>query len=119
MEEAIMVLYAVVIAIVVGAAIFTGIDVFLALKTAKAAPGRKPRYFNIGYKPEHGTEFCRAHLVGRVVRRDNKVLYVVEIHPKDAAKAYAWTVWKAELRGGQLLDKGRFYKYAFKEELYD
>lgn len=114
-----MVLYAVVIAIVVGAAIFTGIDVFLALKTAKAAPGRKPGYFNIGYKPEHGTEFCRAHLVCRVVRRDNKVLYVVEIHPEDAAKAYAWTVREAELLGGQLLDKGRFYKYAFKEELYD
>ena len=119
MEEAIMVLYAVVIAIVVGAAIFTGIDVFLALKTAKAAPGRKPGYFNIGYRPRYSTEFCRAHLVGKVVRRDNKVLYLVEIHPKDAAKAYAWTVWKAELRGGQLLDKGRFYKYAFKEELYD
>lgn len=40
-----MVLYAVVIAIVVGAAIFTGIDVFLALTTAKAAPGRKARVF--------------------------------------------------------------------------
>lgn len=84
-----MVLYAVVIAIVVGAAIFTGIDVFLALKTAKAAPGRKPGYFNIGYKPEHGTEFCRARLAGKVDLFGNKALYLVEIHPKDAAKAYA------------------------------
>ena len=116
MEEAKMLLYAVVIAIVVGAAIFTGLDVFLALKTAR---GSKSEYFNIGYRPRYSTEFCRAHLVGRVVRRDNKVLYVVEIHPEDAAKAYAWTVRKAELRGGHLLEKGRFYKYAFKEELYD
>lgn len=36
MEGAIMILYAVVITIVVGAAIFTGIDVFLALKAAKS-----------------------------------------------------------------------------------
>ena len=111
-----MVLYAVVIVIVAAAAIFTGIDVFLALKTAH---GGKPGYFNIGYKPERSTEFCRAHLVGVIDRLENKVLYVVEIHPKDAAKAYAWTVQEAELRGGQLLNKGRFYRYAFKEELYD
>lgn len=39
MEEAKMVLLAVVIAIVVAAAIFTSVDVFLALKTAR---GRKP-----------------------------------------------------------------------------
>lgn len=116
MEEAIMVLYAVVIAIVVCAAIFTGIDVFLALKTAR---GRKPEYFNSGYKPEHGTEFCRAHLVGVIERIGNKMLYLVEIHPEDAAKVRAWTVRKAELCGRQLLKKGRFYRYAFKEELYD
>lgn len=114
-----MVLYAVAIAIVVGAAIFTGIDVFLALKTAKAAPGRKPEYFNSGYKPEHGTEFCRAHLVDKVYRLDNKALYLVEIHPKDAAKARAWTVPEAELRGEYLLEKGKFYKLAFKEEIYE
>lgn len=118
MEEAIMALYAVVIAIVVGAAIFTGIDVFSALRAAKAAPGRTPEYFNIRYKPEHGTEFCRAHLVGKVYRLVNKALYLVEIHPKDAAKAHTWTVPETELRGGQLLKKGRFYRYAFKEELY-
>lgn len=105
MEESTMVLHAVVIAIVVGASIFTGLDVFLALKTAKAAPG----YFNIRYKPEHGTEFCRAHLVGKVYRLDNRALYLVEIHPKDATKAHAWTV----------PEKGKFYKLAFKEELYD
>lgn len=115
MEEAIMVLYAVVIAIVVAAAIFTSIDVFLALKTAR---GRKPGYFNIRYRYIHGTEFCRAHLVGKVDWRGDKVLYLVEIHPKDAAKAYAWTVQEAELCGRQLLKKGRFYRYAFKEELY-
>lgn len=119
MEETKMVVLAVVIAIVAAAAIFTGIDVYLALKTAKAAPGRKPKYFNSGYKPEHGTEFCRAHLVGKVDRLENKVLYVVEIHPEDADKARAWTVRKAEICGRQLLKKGRFYRYAFKEELYD
>ena len=36
-----MVLYAVVIAIVAAAAIFTGIDVFIALKTAKAVDIRE------------------------------------------------------------------------------
>ena len=119
MEEAIMVLYAVVIVIVAAAAIFTGIDVFLALKTAKAAPGRKPGYFNIGYKPEYDRKFYRAHIVGVVERIGNVMLYIVEIHPEDAAKARAWTVRKAELCGRQLLKKGRFYRYAFKEELYD
>lgn len=114
-----MVLYAVVIAIVVGAAIFTGIDVFLALSAEKTAHGRKPGYFNIGYKPEYDRKFCRAHLVGKVDRLDNKALYLVEIHPKDAAKARAWTVPETELRGRHLLVKGRFYRYAFKEELYD
>lgn len=114
-----MVLYAVVIAIVVGAAIFTGIDVFLALKTAKAAPGRKPGYFNIRYKQEYDSEFYRAHLVGAICRLDNRVLYLVEIHPEDATKVLAWTVPKKELRGVYLLKKGRFYRYAFKEELYD
>jgi uncharacterized membrane protein len=116
MEEAKMVLYAVVITIVVGAAIFTGIDVFLALKAARR---RKPEYFNSGYKPEHGTEFCRAHLVGRVYRLDNKMLCLVEIHPEDATRVYAWTVPETELRGVYLLEKGKFYKLAFEEELYD
>ena len=116
MEGAIMVLYAVVIVIVTAAAIFTGIDVYLSLKTAR---GRKPEYFNSGYKPEHGTEFCRAHIVGKVYRLDNRALYLVEIHPKDAAKVRAWTVPEAELRGVYLLEKGKFYKLAFKEELYE
>lgn len=40
MEETKMVVLAVVIVIVAAAAIFTGIDVYLALKTAR---GRKPR----------------------------------------------------------------------------
>ena len=111
-----MVLLAVVIVIVAAAAIFTGIDLFLALKTAR---GRKPEYFNSGYKPEHGTEFCRAHLVGKVHRLDNRALYLIEIHPKDASKAYAWTVPETELRGVYLLEKGKFYKLAFEEELYD
>lgn len=114
-----MVLYAVVIVIVVGAAIFTDIDVFSALKAAKAALGSKPGYFNIVYKPETDTEFYRAHLVGVAERIENMMLYIVEIHPEDAAKARAWTVRKAELYGRQLLKKGRFYRYAFKEELYD
>lgn len=114
-----MILYAVVIAIVVAAAIFTGIDVFIALSAGKNARSRKPKYFNIGYRPNYGTEFCRAHLVGKVGRIDNKVLYVVEIHPEDAAKARAWIVPEAELCGRHLLEKGKFYRYAFKEELYD
>lgn len=114
-----MILYAVVMAIVVGAAIFTGMDVFLELPIAKVARSRKPGYFNIWYKPEHGTEFCRAHLVGKVYRLDNRALYWVEIHPKDAAKARAWTVPETELRGVYLLEKGKFYKLAFKEELYE
>ena len=119
MEEAIRVLYAVVIVIVAAATVFTGIDVFLALKTAKAAPGRKPEYFNIWYKPEHGTEFCRARLVGKTYRLDNRALYLIEIHPEDAAKARARSVLETELRGVYLLRKGRFYKLAFEEELYE
>lgn len=90
--------------------------VILSLKTAR---GRKPEYFNIWYKSELGTEFCRAHLVGKVHRLDNRALYLIEIHPKDAAKARAWTVPEAELRGVYLLEKGKFYKLAFKEELYE
>ena len=121
--EAIMIGFAVGIAVgisvAVAAAIFTGMDVFLALKTAKAALGSKPGYFNIGYKPETGTEFYRAHLAGVVERIGNMMLYVVEIHPEDAAKARAWTVRKAELCGSQLLKKEKFYKLAFEEELYD
>lgn len=116
MEEAKMALLEVIIYIGVAAALFTGLDVFLALKTAR---GRKPKYFNIWYRSEYGTEFCRAHLVGKLDKLKHKVRYVVEIHPKDAAKACAWTVPEAELRGGHLLEKGKFYKYAFKEELYD
>lgn len=118
MEEAIRVLYAAVIVIVAAAAIFTGIDVFLALKAAKAVRGRKPGYFNIGYKPDYSTEFSRAHLVGVIERIGNMTLYLVEIHPRDAAKACAWTVQEAGLCGKQLLKKGKFYRYAFKEELY-
>lgn len=90
--------------------------VILALKTAR---GRKSKYFNIQYRYEYGTEFCRARLVSKVDRPDNKVMYVAEIHPKDAAKAYAWTVPETKLYEGHLLEKGRFYKYAFREELYD
>lgn len=111
-----MVVLAVVITIVAAAAIFTGIDVYLALKTAR---GRRPGYFNIWYKSEHGTKFCQAHFVGAVDWPGDKMLYVVEIHPEDAAKARAWTVLEAELRGRHLLEKGKFYKYAFEEELYD
>ena len=116
MEEAKMLLLEVVIYIGVAAALFTGLDVFLALKTAR---GRKPEYFNSGYKPEHGTEFCRAHLVGRVSRLDDKALYLIEIHPEDAAKARAWIVPKTELLGVYLLKKGKYYKLAFEGELYD
>ena len=47
------------------------------------------------------------------------MLYLAEIHPEDADKAYAWTVPEAKIRGGQLPEKGRFYRYVFKEELYD
>lgn len=115
MEEVKTIALVVIISVVIAAAIFTSIDVFLALKTAR---GRKPEYFNSGHKPEHGTEFCRAHLVGRVYRLDNRALYLIEIHPEDAAKARAWTVPKAELRGVYLLEKGKYYKLAFKEELY-
>lgn len=116
MEEAKIVLLEVVIYIGVAAALLKGLDVFSELKTAR---GRKSNYFNIWYKPEHGTEFCRAHLVGKLDKLNHKVRYVVEIHPKDAAKACAWTVPEAELRGAHLMEKGKFYRYAFKEELYD
>ena len=111
-----MVLLAVVMVIVAAAAIFTGIDLYLSLKTAH---GGKPGYFNIMYRPKYGTEFCRAHLVGKAYGLDNRALYVVEIHPEDAAKARAWTVTKTELRGVYLVEKGKFYKLAFEEELYD
>ena len=114
--EATMIGFAVVVVIVAAATIFTGIDVLLAVKNAR---GRKPEYFNSGYKPEHGTEFCRAHLVGRVSRLDDKALYLIEIHPEDAAKARAWIVPKTELLGVYLLKKGKYYKLAFEGELYD
>lgn len=110
--EAKMVLYAVVIVIAVAVAIFTSLDVFFALKTARG-------YFNIMYRPKYGTEFCRAHLVGKVDRFDNKALYLIEIHPKDADKAYAWAVPEEKLFEGHLLEEGKFYIVAFKEELYD
>ena len=116
MEEAKMLLLEVVIYIGVAAALFTGLDVFLSLKTAR---GSKSEYFNIRYKPEYGTKFYRARLVGKLGKHDNKVLYVVEIRPKDAAKALAWTVLETELLNGHLLEKGKFYKLAFEEELYD
>ena len=90
-----MLLLEVVIYVGVAAALFTGLDVFLSLKTAR---GRKSKYFNIGYKPEYGTEFCRAHLVGKVYRLDNRTLYLIEICPEDAAKARAWTFPETELR---------------------
>lgn len=116
MEEIKTVAAAVLITIVVAAAIFTGLDAYFALKAARR---RKPEYFNIGYRPVYGIEFCRAHLVGKVDKFKHKALYVVEIHPKDAAKAYAWTVPETKLYEGHLLEKGKFYKLAFKEELYD
>lgn len=89
--------------------------VLLSLSARKTAR----EYFNMWYKPEHRTEFCRAHLVGKTYRLDNRALYLVEIHPKDAAKARAWSVPETELRGVYLLEKGKFYKLAFEEELYD
>lgn len=104
---------------IVAAAIISPIICLIGLMIAKAARGRRPGYFNIWYKPEHGTEFCRAHLAGKVYRLDNRALYLIEIHPEDAAKACAWTVPETELRGVYLLEKGKFYKSAFEEELYD
>lgn len=119
MGEAKMVVLAVVITMVVAAAIFTSLDVFIALSERKNALGRKPKYFNIGYKSKYGTEICRAHLVGEVKQLGDKVLYLVEIHPRDADKAYAWTVRREGLRGRHLVREGKFYKLAFEEELYD
>ena len=104
------------VAAIVAAAIISPIICLIGLMKTRI---RKPKYFNIWYKPELGTEFYRARLVGKVDRPDNKMLYTVEIHPKDAAKAYAWSVAKTELRGAYLLEKGKFYKLAFEEELYD
>lgn len=106
-------------AAIVAAAIISPIICLIGLMIAKAARGRRPGYFNIWYKPEHGTEFCRAHLVGKVYRLDNRSLYLIEIHPEDATRVYAWTVPETELRGVYLLEKGKFYKLAFEEELYD
>ena len=101
---------------IVAAAIISPIICLIGLMKTRI---RKPEYFNIWYKPEHGTEFCRAHLVGKVYRLDNRTLYLIEIHPEDAAKARAWTVPETELRGVYLLEKEKFYKLAFEEELYD
>lgn len=104
------------VAAIVAAAIISPIICLIGLMKTRI---RKPEYFNIWYKPEHDTEFCRAHLVGKVYRLDNRALYLVEIHPKDAAKARAWTVPETELRGVYLMEKEKFYKLAFEEELYD
>lgn len=79
----------------------------------------KDQYFNIMYRPKYGTEFCRAHLVGKAGKLEHKALYLIEIHPKDADKAYAWAVPEEKLFGGHLLEEGKFYIVAFKEELYD
>lgn len=73
----------------------------------------------LSLKTARGAKFCRAHLVGWVGKSKNKALYVVEIHPKDVTKVYTWTVPETKLYGGHLLEKGKFYRYAFKEELYD
>lgn len=116
MEEAKTILLEVIIYIGVAAALFTGLDVFLALKTAH---GRKSKYFNIRYKPSYGTKFYRARLVGKLDKSENKALYLVEIHPEDATKAHAWTVRETGLCGEHLLGKEKFYKFTFKEELYD
>lgn len=116
MEEAGMVVSAAAMAIVAAAAILAGMDVCLSSGTAR---GGRPGYFNIGYRPGHGTGSCRAHLVGRACRLGNRALYLVEIHPGDAARARAWTVPETGLRGVYLLEKGKFYKLAFEEELYD
>lgn len=104
------------ITVIVVAAIISPIICLIRLMKTRI---RKPEYSNIWYKPEHGTEFCLAHLVGKVYRLDNRALYLVEIHPKDAAKARAWTVPETELRGVYLMEKEKFYKLAFEEELYD
>ena len=103
------------ITVIVAAAIISPIICLIGLLKTRI---RKPEYFNIWYKPEHGTEFCRAHLVGKVYRLDNRAQYLVEIHPGDAAedKASAWIVLETMLYEGHLLEKGRFYKMAFKQE---
>lgn len=104
------------VAAIVAAAIISPIICLIGLIKTRI---RKPEYFNIWYKQEYDSEFCRAHLVGAMRRLDNRVLYLVEIHPEDATKMLAWTVPKKELRGAYLLKEGRFYRYAFEEELYD
>lgn len=91
------------------------VAVTLALSARKTAR----RYFDIWYRPEHRAGFCRAHLVGEAYRLDDRALYLVEVRPGDAAKAHAWTVPETGLRGAYLLERGRFYKLAFEEELYD
>lgn len=101
---------------IVAAAIISPIICLMGLMKTRI---RKPGYFNIRYKPKYDRKFYRAHLVGVIERFGNKALYLIEIQPEDAAKARAWTVPEAELRGGHLLVKGRFYRYALKEELYD
>ena len=104
------------ITVIVVAAIISPIICLICLMKTRI---RKPEYFNIWYKPEHGTEFCRAHLVGKAGKLEHKALYLIEIHPKDADKAYAWAVPEEKLFGGHLLEEGKSYIVAFKEELYD
>lgn len=117
--DAIMIELAVVIAIVVATATLTSLIVFSAPLIAKAARCGKFKYFNTRYRDVYGNEFCRAHLVGKVDWHNNKVLYMVGIHPEDAAKACAWTVPGTKLYEGHLLEKGKFYRLTLKEELYD
>lgn len=104
------------VAAIVAAAIIAPIICLIGLMKTRI---RKPGYFNIMYRPKYGTEFCRAHLVGKAGKLENKALYLIEIHPKDADKAYAWAVPEEKLFGGHLLEEGKFYIVAFKEELYD
>ena len=103
-------------AAVVAAAIISPIICLIGLMKTRT---RKPGYFDIWYKPEHGTEFCRAHLVGKAYRLDGRALYLVEIHPEDAAKTCTWDVPETGLHGAHLPEEGKFYKLAFEEELYE
>lgn len=116
-----MIMIAGALAAVVAVLVIPPIVCFIASSIEKAVRRSKPECFDIRYKPEYGGEFYRARLVGKVDKPKNEALYLVEIHPGDAAedKASAWIVLETELREGHLLEKGKFYKLAFKEELYD
>lgn len=119
MEETKMVVLAVAIAIVAAAAIFTSLDVFIALKAAKAAIGSKPGYFNTVYKLETDTKFYRAHLVGVVERIGNMMLYIVEIHPRGCSQGACVDCSESRAMRKAVTEERKFYRYAFKEELYD